>query len=84
MGVVAFFHLPVPESLSDAEKKALYGTMHRKRSDVDNFCKSVMDSLFEEDGCIAFVQGFKLYVEEDGETRTDVFLLCQPTSKPAT
>lgn len=75
LGVIAFFHLPVPESWPEEKKRAAYGRMHREAGDVDNRKKSVLDSLFRDDKRIAFIQAFKLYVEEGEPVRTDIFLL---------
>lgn len=81
IGIIAFFHLPVPESWSEAKKQLHYGRLHRNSGDVDNRLKSCMDALFQEDKGVAIVQGFKLYVEEGEAARTDLFLLTVP---PAT
>lgn len=74
LGVVAFFHFPVPKSL---ETKNLWGKVYRQKPDADNLCKLVLDSLLAEDKRVVFVQGFKLYVEEGAEARTDVYLIVQ-------
>lgn len=75
LGVIAFFHLPVPDSWPAARKREAYGGMHRQAGDVDNRVKSVCDALFRDDKQVAFIQAFKLYVEEGESPRTDVFLL---------
>lgn len=72
IGIIAFFHFPVPES---RKKEGLHGKLHRQTRDVDNCIKSVMDALLPEDKSVAFVQGYKLYVEEGQPPRTEVFLL---------
>lgn len=75
LGIVAFFHLPIPEAWGSIEKAAAYGRLHRGKKDADNLGKGLMDALLAEDKTVAFVQFYKLHVEENQSPRTDIFLL---------
>jgi Holliday junction resolvase RusA-like endonuclease len=75
LGVVAFFHLPVPGSWAEKKKAEHYGRLHRGSGDVDNFLKGLCDALFAEDKTIPVMQGYKFFVEDGEQSRTDVFLL---------
>ena len=55
------FYLPMPDSWSDKKKADMDGKLHRQRPDWDNLCKAVMDSLYEEDGCIPQGSGKKYW-----------------------
>lgn len=73
-GIMAFFHLPVPESYSNTKKALLAGTLHDQKPDSDNLCKGLLDALFSEDKAVACIQAIKLWCVEGEEPRTDVFL----------
>jgi hypothetical protein len=75
LGVVAYFHRPLPESWSGKKKAEHHGRLHRGSGDADNLGKGLLDALFEEDKTIPIVQFFKLWVEEGESPRTDLFLL---------
>lgn len=47
----AYFSPPV--SWSGKRRSAALGTLHRSKPDLDNICKAVFDSLFEQDQAIA-------------------------------
>ena len=42
-----------PASWSKKKRAAAMGTLHRAKPDIDNICKAVLDSLFDEDKHIA-------------------------------
>ena len=56
------FYLPLP---SNAKKRGILpGDWHRAKPDIDNLCKSVMDSLWEDDSRIYSIAAAKMY--DDG------------------
>ena len=75
LGLVAFFHFRVPESLSKSGKEERYGRMHNQKPDTDNLLKGLSDALLCDDKAVAVMQGFKSWCCEEEEPRTDVFLL---------
>jgi hypothetical protein len=75
VGIIAFFHLPVPESWSEAKKQKHYGKLHRAAGDADNLGKGLVDALLEEDRGVPLMQFYKLWCEESAAPHADVFLL---------
>ena len=51
-GARMIFIVAMPESWSEKKKKAMDGKPHKQTPDVDNFLKSVLDSLFKNDSHI--------------------------------
>jgi len=49
----------MPKSWSKKKKERMCGAPHQQRPDIDNFCKSVMDSLLEEDSAVADLKAVK-------------------------
>ena len=47
------FHVPMPKSWSKAKKVKMNTRPHRQTPDLDNFCKSVLDALYQDDSCVA-------------------------------
>jgi len=43
------FTMPMPKSWSKKKKLEHNGKGHKSRPDLDNLCKSILDSIFEED-----------------------------------
>ena len=43
------FGLPMPKSWSKKKKAEYEGQPHQQKPDVDNLCKSVLDSLYQDD-----------------------------------
>lgn len=62
-GLHVTFYVPVPESWSKKKKAAHHGLLHQSRPDLDNFCKSLFDSLITEDKYIANIQATKRWVD---------------------
>lgn len=68
-------YLPIPESTKGKKRILLYNTPHKKSPDVDNIAKSVMDSLFKNDGCVNSLFVEKFYIGEGEEPRIEILLL---------
>lgn len=77
--IVMKCYLPIPKSTSGKKTKLLYNTPHKKSPDVDNIAKSVMDSLFENDGCVNSLFIEKFYIGEGEEPRIEISLLNRHT-----
>ena len=60
---IAYFAFP--KSYSEKKRAALSGRHHRVKPDSDNVTKSVLDSLFKEDSCIADMSCAKRW--DDGQ-----------------
>lgn len=73
-------HVPVPKSMSRKKALALIGNWHRERGDSDNFVKSVMDALLEEDKGVYREVGEKVWCAR-GDERTEVTLIAAVCSK---
>lgn len=58
------FYVPMPKSWSKKKKKAKCFTPHTIRPDVDNFCKSALDSLYKEDSKIYRISAVKYWAME--------------------
>jgi Holliday junction resolvase RusA-like endonuclease len=58
-GYRIFFFLPMPESWSKKKKEAMRGLPHRQKPDIDNLCKALFDSVFDDDCHIAAIQLYK-------------------------
>lgn len=67
-------YLPVSASWSEKKKKAHFGQPHLKKPDIDNVCKSCMDSLFEQDCTIHKLVGEKYYEEKEGTAKCEVWV----------
>lgn len=52
VSIICYF--PMPASWSKNKKTEAANTPHRQKPDLDNVLKGVMDSLWENDECIAF------------------------------
>lgn len=63
-GMSLTFRVAVPESASKKKKKAMIGTPHQQRPDLDNFIKAFLDCLCEEDSSIWEFRAEKLWDEE--------------------
>jgi Holliday junction resolvase RusA-like endonuclease len=51
-GAHIIFIIPMPKSWSEKRKKAMDGQPHQQTPDIDNICKSLLDSLFKNDSHI--------------------------------
>lgn len=66
------FYIPVPPSLSNAEKRRRIGQPHQMKPDIDNLIKAVLDALWDND-CHVWALGFpvKRWTEE-GKGRVEL------------
>ena len=77
-GILVIAHLSLPDSWSQKKKDQHAGRIHQQRPDSDNILKGVLDACFAEDALISWVQLIKLWCEDQGESRCDIFLLGNP------
>ncbi|MEM2138661.1 MAG: RusA family crossover junction endodeoxyribonuclease [Candidatus Woesearchaeota archaeon] len=59
------FYLKIPDSLSSKKKDLLKGSPHKKRPDLDNLVKAVMDAVRKEDGDIFKIIAEKRYSDKN-------------------
>lgn len=59
--IEAVFCIPMPESWSDKKKKKMAGLPCKKRPDIDNLTKALMDAVRKEDGDIWKITAEKRY-----------------------
>lgn len=62
-GMVITFFVPVPKSWSQKKKTLHHGMLHQSSPDLDNFLKSIFDSLTAEDKFISNVTATKRWVD---------------------
>ena len=55
------FIVPLPESYSNIKKKKLIGMPCKKKPDIDNYVKAVLDTLKKEDGDVWLLSAIKIY-----------------------
>jgi Holliday junction resolvase RusA-like endonuclease len=60
------FWVPLPPSYSAKRREALAGSPHTLRGDIDNFIKSLMDCLLEDDAHVWRVHAEKRWVDGPG------------------
>lgn len=53
------FYLPIPESYK--KRESYEGRIHNKKFDIDNLCKGLMDSLYQNDSSVHHVEMDKFY-----------------------
>lgn len=53
------FHIPMPKSMSEKEKKINENQLHTSRPDLDNLLKGLQDALCKEDSHIAEIKNLK-------------------------
>ena len=58
------FHIKMPKSWSKKKKVMMRGSPHRQKPDIDNLCKSVMDSLLKDDSGVYRIQAQKFWSDE--------------------
>jgi Holliday junction resolvase RusA-like endonuclease len=51
-GCEIIFYIPMPKSWSKVNKSIMIGAGHKKRPDVDNLLKALMDAVLPEDSHI--------------------------------
>jgi Holliday junction resolvase RusA-like endonuclease len=59
------FYLPIPASFSAKKRRELAGKPHKRKPDLDNMVKAVIDGLYEADSHIHDIRARKLY--DDGQ-----------------
>lgn len=57
------FVMPMPESWSKRKRFEMLGRPHKVKPDVDNLCKSILDSLFKNDSHIHDIRISKVWGE---------------------
>ena len=60
------FFIPMPKSWSKKKRKALTGTPHKQRPDLDNYIKGLLDAILEEDCKVWRVSARKIWVDTEG------------------
>ncbi len=65
IGASIKFYLPVPASWNKWKKEQHHLQYHTSRSDLDNLCKALFDSLMSEDKHIAHFEAAKYWVNAD-------------------
>lgn len=73
-GLMVTAFCAMPQSWSEAKKRATDGQIHQQKPDWDNIGKAVSDALFEEDSIVAFAAVLKYWCRE-GQERTEVSVL---------
>lgn len=58
------FLLPMPQSWSKKKREDMNGKPHQQKPDVDNLCKSFLDSLTDDDSNVWNIAASKLWAEE--------------------
>ena len=76
--LVATIHayFPIPQSFRKGKRDRLNAEYHKKRGDLDNVVKSVLDALngkaFKDDAAVSVIHAVKRYSDEP---RTDVVIM---------
>ena len=60
-GAIIRFFLPMPKSWRKPEREANINGLHRKKPDLDNLLKAMLDSLFTEDKTISHLSEVSKY-----------------------
>jgi Holliday junction resolvase RusA-like endonuclease len=55
------FLLQVPQSLSNKKKNELYYTPHKKKPDIDNLVKALLDTFHKQDNIVHTIYAHKIY-----------------------
>lgn len=55
------FHMPMPASWSAKKRAEMDGQPHTVRADIDNICKALLDSVFENDAHIHEIHASKVW-----------------------
>lgn len=58
------FVVPMPASWSKKKREQMNGRPHQQRPDIDNYLKSLMDAVLEEDSHIWHVAARKIWGEQ--------------------
>ncbi len=62
------FYIPMPDSWSQRKKNDFNGKPHMNRGDIDNYCKALLDSVFDEDAHMWSIALEKRWAEEGSIT----------------
>lgn len=65
IGIRIIFYMPIPKGTSKKQVQKMSGDMHRKKPDLDNLIKSVLDGLngvaYTDDSLLGKVEASKVY-----------------------
>ena len=59
------FYVQMPKSWSQKKKDKMAGEYHTQRTDLDNYCKALMDSLLGEDSGVYHFKATKVWGHEN-------------------
>lgn len=57
------FKVPMPKSWSNKKKAEMEGKPHQQRPDIDNYLKSLLDAVFDDDATVWDVRATKVWAE---------------------
>ncbi len=60
------FYIKIPQSWSKKKKELMRNKPHQQVPDIDNLCKSVLDSLLSDDSGVYRLQTSKFWADEGG------------------
>ena len=60
------FFIQMPKSWSKKKKKAMNGTPHQQKPDLDNLVKGFLDAAYEEDCKIWHINASKYWTDTEG------------------
>ena len=63
------FHVPMPKSWTNKKRAKMLHMPHQQRPDVDNLCKALLDSIFEEDSHIYDIRIRKFWTDSTGKIK---------------
>lgn len=63
IGASIKFYIPIPKSWTKSKRNNMHLQYHMNRSDLDNLCKALFDSLMSEDKHIAHFEAAKFWVD---------------------
>lgn len=75
VGIRATFHFPVPDSETKKAKASLYGSLHKRKPDLDNCVKAITDALFIDDNCISVICAEKYYVKDGSHPKCEITMI---------
>ena len=62
-GAHIIFHVPMPKSWPKKKRIESCGKAHRQRPDIDNYCKALLDAIYEEDSGVWDIRITKVWSE---------------------
>lgn len=60
-GAHIVFHVPMPRTWKEEQKREMHLMPHQQTPDVDNFCKGLLDALYENDSHIHDIRISKVW-----------------------